>query len=51
MPVAFCKSTYSSKLVLKDVVEGSPKVSRVPVAPPSIFDNDAKLVIIYSKNL
>ena len=28
MPTAFRKETYSSKLVLKDVVSGSPKVTR-----------------------
>ncbi len=27
MPVAFCKETYSSKLVLKDVVSGSRNVT------------------------
>jgi hypothetical protein len=33
--VAVRKETYSSKLVLKDVVSGLPKVGRVPVAPPN----------------
>ena len=34
MLVAIRKEIYSSKLVLKDVVSGSPEVSRAPPGPP-----------------
>jgi hypothetical protein len=34
MPVACRKEIYSSKLVLKDVDSGLPKVGQVPPGPP-----------------